>query len=193
MERFDQNVPVECYLDRRDLDDRGGFEWLIEDLISDLENGYFLMWEAVVREEQELPLTEGQEEALSELMSFGDEDEDDRILYINERARPDEPWYQVVRKVVPHLLRSPFETYGTHYAVDLEGWPRLVECLEEHSRGLSLPEGVTTGDVTERLFEVGQRLPDELRDRILKMGWDVDEEPEQKSVRKEKKPGRNEP
>ena len=90
MERFDQNVPVECYLDRRDLDDRGDFEWLIEDLISDLENGYFLMWEAVVREEQELPLTEGQEEALSELMSFGDEDEDDRILYINERARPDE-------------------------------------------------------------------------------------------------------
>ena len=126
--RFDQNVPVERYLDRRDLNDQGDLEWLIEDLISDLENGYFLMWEAVVREEQELPLTEGQEEALSELMSFGDEDEDDRILYVNERARPDEPWYQVVRKVVSHLLLNPFETYGTHYAVDLEGWPRLVEC-----------------------------------------------------------------
>ena len=144
MERFDQDIPVSHYLGRSDLNNRADLEELIENLIYDMKGGYFLMWEAVVRQEQGLPLTDRQEDVLSGLLSFDDEEEDEKILYIDERARPDEPWYQIVRKVVPHLLLQPFETYGTHYAVDEEGWPRLVECLEEHGRGLSLPDGLAT-------------------------------------------------
>ena len=96
MERFDQDVPVEHYFAHRDLNHPDDIEELVESLIYGLESGYFRMWEAVVRQEQGLSLTEDQEEALSGLISFGDEDEDDRILYIDERARPDVFWYQYI-------------------------------------------------------------------------------------------------
>ena len=103
MEKFEQDVPVESYFAHRDLNHPDDIEELTENLIYDLESGYFLMWEAVVRQEQGMSLTEDQEEVLSGLMSFGDEDEDDRILYIDERTRPDVLWYQVVRRIALHL------------------------------------------------------------------------------------------
>ena len=59
-----------------------------------LRLGTWLTWEAVLCTEQGLPLSEAQRGALGELMSFGDDDE--RILYINDWARPTEPWYESV-------------------------------------------------------------------------------------------------
>ena len=46
------------------------------------------------------PLTRQQKAVLSELISFGDDDNDDQILYINEIPRTTEPWYEIDRKSV---------------------------------------------------------------------------------------------
>ena len=66
-------------------------EWLVNDLIFALERGDFLRWEAVVCQELGLPLTERQAEVVGDLLNFGDETDDDRILYIDGIPRPDGP------------------------------------------------------------------------------------------------------
>ena len=52
-----------------------------------IEHGDYLAWEAVVRQEQGLPLSEVHESQLDELFSVVDdeneEDDEERILYIN--------------------------------------------------------------------------------------------------------------
>lgn len=135
-------VPTEDYLRHIDLGEMGQIGEAIESLIYDLENGYFLTWEAVVRQEQGLPLSEEQEAALDDLISFNDDGDDEPILYINERSRPSEPWYEIVRTLVPHLLLEEFKTYEVHYEVTTEGWPRLANCLKVYGSMLSLPEGI---------------------------------------------------
>lgn len=137
----DFDVPMYDYLEHFNLNDHGDLERLMEDLTFDLENGYFLRWEAVVCEEQGLPLTDKQEEALSEIISF-DEEDDDRILYIDEIPRPSEPWYEIVRKIAKHLLLDEFRTFNIHFVVTTEGWAELVEVIEEYGIYLSLPEGI---------------------------------------------------
>ena len=63
-------------------------------------------------------------------------------MSIDEIPRPSEPWYEIARKIVPHILQEPFRTDAGMYWAMYEGWPALVEALEEHGRDLSLPEGV---------------------------------------------------
>lgn len=134
-------MPTYDYFEHKNLDNQGDLEELVENLIYALKDGYFLSWEAVIREEQGLPLTKKQEKMLSELINFSEED-DDRILYIDEIPRPSEPWHQILVKVVSHLLMDRFKTYDIYHAVVTGGWPKLVECLEKYGRDLSLPEGV---------------------------------------------------
>jgi hypothetical protein len=138
---FDRDVPTYDFFKYIDLDNPGDLDEAIRSLIYDLESDYFLQWEAVMCQEQSLPLTKKQKKALSNLISFGDES-DDRILYINEIPRPSEPWYEIVRKIAPCLLQEPFKTDALYYGATLEGWPDLVEALEAYARDLSLPEGI---------------------------------------------------
>jgi len=138
----DSDVPMYDYLKYINLNDHGDLERLLEDLTFDLENGYFLRWEAVVREEQGLPLTDKQEEALSEIIRFDEEEDDDRILYIDEIPRPSEPWYEIVRKLAQHLLLDEFRMFDIHFVVTTEGWAELAEVVEEYGIYLSLPEGI---------------------------------------------------
>jgi len=65
---------VSGYLAEIDLREPGGVEEAIDELISCLKSGYYLRWDAVVREEHGLELREAHEEALEELSFFGDED-----------------------------------------------------------------------------------------------------------------------
>ncbi|MBC8275535.1 MAG: hypothetical protein H8E40_11295, partial [Chloroflexi bacterium] len=83
----------------------------LEDLIHSMEGGEFLRWEAVVRDEQGLPLTAKQSEALDELLSFSD---DDSVHYIDGLPRPSESWYEIVREIAPKLVLDPFTAYGIH-------------------------------------------------------------------------------
>ena len=140
---FGPNIPTYDFIKDYRLDDPSGVEEAVEDFISKMEKDDFLAWEAVMAEEQGLPLTEKQEVALGELLNFGDEG-DNRVLYIDEIPRPIEPWYVILNKIVPHIPVEPFRTADTHYGVHSEGWRNLVDCLAEHADGLSLPQGVSS-------------------------------------------------
>ncbi len=58
-----QDIPVYDFLKDHDLNTEWGLEECLDNLVSSIERGYFLRWEAVVRNEQGLPLTKKQEEA----------------------------------------------------------------------------------------------------------------------------------
>jgi len=135
------DIPTHNYLEHYNLNDHGDIEMLLEILQHDFENGLFLTWEAVERDEQGLKLTDKQQEALDNLFSFEDE-YDDRILYIDEIPRPSEPWYEIVKKITEHLLVDKFKTYDTHFAVTTEGWPELSDMIKEYGSDLSLPAGI---------------------------------------------------
>lgn len=154
---FPPDVPTRDLLRTYDLADRGCLGMLLDDLVWLLERREFQTWEAVVRQEQSLPLSGMHRDLLARLLDFSDDPGESRILYIDGLPRPSEPWYATVRRVVPHLLVAPFRTFDIHYVEATEGWPRLATALEEHGEGLSLPRGVS------RPIEV---VPAELRHRL---------------------------
>jgi hypothetical protein len=137
---IDPDIPT---LEEGSLDDTWNLQQAVENFVSWVEEGQFLTWEAVVCDEQGLPLTAGQKKALRSLLSFNDE-EDDQILYIDEIPRPSEPWYVILNKIVPHLLVEPFRTFDVHEEVQCDGWERIMTALNEHGQGLSLPPGVAS-------------------------------------------------
>jgi hypothetical protein len=137
-----KSIPTEDYLSGCNLDEPWGLEEALDGLICDIERGYFLQWEAVVRNEKGLPLDDKQAAILEELIDFTDDASDDRILYIDDRCRPNEPWYEIIGKLAPRLLMAEFKTYEAQYAVFMDGWSKLVNCLDLHGCCLSLPEGV---------------------------------------------------
>ena len=148
-----RDIPVDDFLASYNLDAEWGLGECLDHLMSSIKRKYFHRWEAVVLQEQGLPLTEDQQDLLDELITFYDEDdyededeekEAEPILYIDEMPRPSEPWYETLNKVLPRLVLTPFKTYESHYEIYHDGWIEIVECLEEHAQGLSLPEGITT-------------------------------------------------
>ena len=152
---FDPNIPTHDFIEEEDaLDD--GLDDTVRYFVDWLEDGRFLAWEAVVCEEQGLPLTAKQRKALRSLLSFNDE-EDDEILYIDEIPRPSEPWYVILNKIVPHLLREPYRTIDSHGEAESEGWNQIVTALREQSQGLSLPPGVESPE---------EVVPAELRHKL---------------------------
>ena len=62
--------------------------------------------EAVACDEQGLPLTSKQEKALKELICFSEEEDEERIRYVGERARPSRPWHEILTKTAPYLISS---------------------------------------------------------------------------------------
>ena len=160
---FDADVPTDDFFGGRPLSDMWNLQEAVENFVFMLEQKDFLTWEAVVCHEQDLPLTPRQEAALDALITFSDAP-DDRILYINEIARPSEPWYVILNQLVPHLLIEPFRTFDLHEDVKVDGWPRIATALEEHGQGLSLPPGVATHE---------EVVPADLRHKLwLQYGFD---------------------
>src|SRR5205823_5585396 len=98
------------FFDGRNLDRTWELQEAVENFVYRLEEDRFLTWEAVVCEEQGLPLTAKQKKAVDGLLSFN-EDVDDQILCINEIPRPSDPWHAILNKIVPHLLIEPFRTF----------------------------------------------------------------------------------
>ncbi len=139
--QFDSEVPFNDVFEYMKGNKPFDYEMALDDLIYDIKSGYYLQWEAVISQEQNLLLTKAHKKALNDLLYLGDEG-DDRILYIDEIPRPKEPWYEIARKIVSNIVDEPFRTdYGMNSAI-YEGWPMLVEALEEHGKFLSLPMGV---------------------------------------------------
>jgi hypothetical protein len=140
---FDPDIPTHDFFEEGSLDDIWNLQEAVEDFVYRLEKRDFLTWEAVVCEEQGLPLTTQQKKALGRLISFNEE-ADDQILYINEIPRPSEPWHVILNKIAPHLLIEPFRTFDAHEQVKSDGWHRIMTALDEHGPGLSLPPGVAS-------------------------------------------------
>jgi hypothetical protein len=139
-----RGVPAEDWLDSLDREDGGDIGEAVESLLWNLERGPYLTWEAVIHEEQDLPLSDAHLERLDQLISFSEDEDDPGVLYIDERARPTEPWYASLRRVAAKLVVERFDT--THAVWDWmdETWPRIVQALEEHAVHLELPPGVGT-------------------------------------------------
>jgi hypothetical protein len=143
---FSRDVPTMEFFEGLDLDEDGGLSEGIENFIFAMEEGTFSTWEAVVSREQGLRLTRRQKEILDELVDSDDSDDSDEeeILYIDDLPRPSEPWYAILGRLAPRLLVRPFRTAEPPDSSIGEGWGRLVECLEEHAEGLSLPAGAAS-------------------------------------------------
>jgi hypothetical protein len=153
---FDPDIPTHDFFEGGSLDDAWNLQEAVESFVYMLEQGDFLTWEAVVCEEQGLPLTAQQRRALGSLISFNEE-ADDQILYLNEIPRPSEPWHVILNKIVPHLLMEPFRTFDMQEEVKSDGWHRIISALDEHGQGLSLPPGVAS---------YREVVPAELRDKL---------------------------
>lgn len=140
-EKAVEGVPTMKYaIEDMDMSDTAKLAEALDNFVFYLREGSwsFLTWEAVIREEQKLPLSETHKQSLSSLFGFGH----DVIHYIDDTPRPHEPWYETLRRLVPHLPVESFDTSKPQFEVTTEGWPKLVKALKEHGRSLSLPEGI---------------------------------------------------
>lgn len=151
-----RGVPSEDWLADVDLGDPADLEEALDNFIAFLESQWFLSWEAVLRDEQGLPLSKQHADALSRLVGFGDEEDDD-ILYIDELPRPSGPWYKTARTLARALLLREFRASESHNEVVFRGWDQLRRALETHTQGLSLPptvgspQNVIPSDISHRL------------------------------------------
>ena len=140
---FDPDVPTIDFFEGQDLND----DWVLQDAVEGfvfyVERARFATWEAVVCQEQGLPLTRQQEDLADGLLDFGDPD-DDPVLYIDDMPRTSEPWHEILNKIVPHLLIEPFRTFDIQNEVQCDGWDGLLRSLDEHGGGLSLPQGAAS-------------------------------------------------
>ncbi|HJN09980.1 MAG: hypothetical protein QGG09_09595, partial [Pirellulaceae bacterium] len=139
--RFGPNIPTHDFFEGGSLDNMWNLQEAVDSFVHWMKEDCFLTWEAVASEEQGIPLTLNQKEALGSLLSFNDE-QDNQILYIDEIPRPSEPWHVILNKIVPHLLIEPYRTFDCHDEVKLDGWSLIATALREHGQGLSLPLGV---------------------------------------------------
>jgi hypothetical protein len=69
---YSRDIPVHDLFEEYDINTDLGLDECLYDLIHYIENGYYSQWEAVIRNEQGLPLTKLQKEALDELINFTD-------------------------------------------------------------------------------------------------------------------------
>ena len=171
--RYPEKPPTEDLFDEYNPDNINNHEEILKELIYRLEKGYYLCWEAVIRNEQDQHLTFRQKLFLSKLISFSDGIDDDRTLYIDERARPREPWYETVRKVASLLLLERIDTSCIFSETTTNGWPELVDALEEHGKHLTLPENVESPvDVVPRETQHKLWLQSSCYDELMGIGGD---------------------
>lgn len=136
-----RDKPVDDLLDGIDLGSVFRRKDAVDSVVSWLEQGTYRGWEAALRAEQQLPLTDAHEEALDELVSVSDDDEDGTVLYIDDRARPSEPWYATVRRLAPHLVVEGIDSSDVLSEDLLTMGETLVDAVVDHAEGLSLASG----------------------------------------------------
>jgi len=154
---FGPEVPVHDFFESFDLSNSFDPTEAVENFIHDMETDEFRTGESVIREEQGLATMLILIDLAAELMNFDDPDADDPVHYIDGIERCNEPWYEILRRIAPHLTIERLRTADVHDDILVNGWPRIATCIERRARGLSLPEGV------RRPLDV---VPEELRHRL---------------------------
>ncbi len=139
----DHEIPRVNFLDSLNLEEIDNLEEALDYFIFSIKSNYFLCWETVVQTEQGLPLSEVQKSLLADLISSNDGYEGP-FFYINDMARPNEPWYEMAKKMAVYFLQIPFKTNEANYEIICDGWAVLVDILETHAQHLSLPKGAET-------------------------------------------------
>lgn len=157
-----KDVPTSDVFGGLDLDDPGDLDEAVRSFTWMLEQGDFVTWEAAIRDEQDLPLSEAQEDKLGGLMRFVDDEDDEdleeeRILYVDGIGRPIEPWHASLRRLARHLLLPEVRVAETYFDVQLEGWSQVRAALVRYGADLPLPAGVA------RPLDV---VPEKLRHRL---------------------------
>lgn len=117
-----------------------GEQWWLHDVAeqfaAELESGRCEVWEALLRQEQGLPLTEQQRLCLGEMLGSAE-----RIPLLDDRPRPCEPWYQALQYLLARLCERPEgdenQMIWVHYVA-----VRVLDAVAEHATRLSLPPGV---------------------------------------------------
>ena len=153
---FDPEIPTLDFFEGGSPDDIDTLQGAVDSFVQWLEEDDFLIWEAVVCDEQGVPLTLKQKKALGNVLDFNDE-EDDQILYIDEVPRPSEPWYAILRKIAPRLLIEPYRTFDCQEDVKCHGWDCIMTAIRTHGQWLSLPPGVASPE---------EVVPAELRHKL---------------------------
>lgn len=154
---FDADVPTRDFFEEGPLDKLSNLQDAVDSFVYWLEKDCFLIWEAVVSEEQGIPLSPKQKKALGGLLDFSDGD-DEGILYIDEMPRPSEPWYVILNKIAPYLLINPYRTSDCHEEAQCEGWNQIMIALQKHGEALMLPpsaartEEVVPADLRHNLW-----------------------------------------
>lgn len=139
--QFGPDVPVYDIFKRKRIEETFFDDEVFHTFFYMLDAGYYLLWEAVISQEQNIPLNKEQKRELGNLLAFQDE-ANKRILHIDEMPRPKEPWYEAGRKIYEKVLDEPFDTDKGPSWVVYEGWEMLVDTLKKQGQYLSLPEGV---------------------------------------------------
>jgi len=137
------DIPTHDFFENLDLEDADDLEDALDNFIFAIKSDYFLCWEAVEQKEQGNSLTEVQDKVLTNLINSND-GYTGPFIYINDIARPIEPWYEIAQKIAYHFLQMPFRTYEMKYEVICKGWSVLSDILETHCQDLSLPKGAKT-------------------------------------------------
>ena len=153
---FGPDIPTEDFFEARSLDNMHNLYEAVDSFIFWMEQDRFLLWEAVVCREQDIPLTPRQKKVLRELLDFSDED-DEPIHYIDEVPRFSQPWHVILNAIVPRLLIEPYRTFDIHDDVTCDGWKRIVAVLRKHGEGLSLPSDAQSAETV---------VPAELRHKL---------------------------
>src|SRR5258708_14100401 len=94
---FGPDIPNDDFFEGQPVTNLWNLQEAVETFVYWLEDDRFLAWEAVVCQEQKLPLTAQQREALEGLLCF--DEPGDRVLYINDIPRPSEPWHVILNRL----------------------------------------------------------------------------------------------
>lgn len=150
-----RHVSTMDILEGIDLEDSSAIQLAVEQFTWWLESDRYATWDAVIRDEQGLPLSRRQRELLDGLRCF--EEDSRRTRTIDEMPRPSEPWYETLRRLARRMLLPQIQTQKVYYEGEIEAWEELRETLEAVAEDLSLPPGAT------RPVDV---LEDDLRHRL---------------------------
>jgi hypothetical protein len=137
----DDEPPREDVFDGLDLTNVADRREAVQILVDMLEGRTFLRWEAVVREENGLPLSNAQADAFDSHFVVSYNEEESTTAYIDDCARPAEPWYESVRRVAPLLVIEHFDTAAESHIENATIGARLLSAVEQNAGDLSLPFG----------------------------------------------------
>ena len=129
-------MPVGDFFESLDLSRSSDLTEAVERFIHEMETDTFRTWESVIREEQDLPTMPVLLDLAAELLNFNDPDLDDPVHYIDEIPRCSEPWYEILRRIAPHLVIERIRTADVHEDVLVTGWPRIATCIERRAQGI---------------------------------------------------------